>query len=794
MGGIESARSAAGYGALGTEYGMEAAGLGGLYERMATSPDALKAYMSPYTQNVTEIAKAQAIEDAKRANLGANLGAVRQGTYGGARQALAQSQREAGLTKQLSDIQTRGLESAYDRAIQSQQFGVGTELQGLQAAMQGSQIGLQGVGAAQAGFGLAGQQGQALANIGQGQQASDLSRMQFQQELAGLPQAQQQRIIDQSIQNYALSQEAPFQRLSGFSGLLRGYATPTTTTEQYGGTPNTLQTLGALGTAAGGVGTLMGAGKKAGGVIKLAEGGGITDKDALESFAERSSIPQLQQSMQSGSLPKYIGMPILENEVAKAERMKMNQMLMAQGQQQGRPSISDEIVAKANQLQGITDVATGAGGGIVAFAGGDLVRHGNYMSRAELKNYLDLLRKRGVDPKTIEAIKNQKYGLARTALSKLPKTGLAGIVGIPGMLATDALMSTDTGVGDEADIMFSGIEPGAGGPRTAGSALEAGQQLLGALIPSGPGAETRAAQAEIDAQQEAQNAPPVSPTYPDESQRGIVPGPTAAKPGAGKGKPKDEISAALDGITSVGQDAGGAPQQSLKDFADQYLKERGEYAGEDVLSNKLKERAEKGSSFFDRLSSGSTQIGLAGSALRDPSRYGEYMQQAAGLRQAESKAKDERETDYLKALDRERQNRITAFDKSEQRMSDKDKQSAQFKHERQLNDARLAIQKLDVGARIQANKLSAASAKLASARKQYETSREYYTDTEFKIRNLAQKQTEEINSTIFDEEKKAEELQAVRLQLALEIDKLYTQKMADMYPGMGLKNVTPKAG
>jgi hypothetical protein len=135
-------------------------GLGGLYERMATSPDALKAYMSPYTQNVTEIAKAQAIEDAKRAQLGANLGAVRQGTYGGARQALAQSQREAGLTKQLSDIQTRGLESAYDRAIQSQQFGVGTELQGLQAAMQGSQIGLQGVGAAQAGFGLAGQQGQ----------------------------------------------------------------------------------------------------------------------------------------------------------------------------------------------------------------------------------------------------------------------------------------------------------------------------------------------------------------------------------------------------------------------------------------------------------------------------------------------------------------------------------------------------------------------------------------------------------------------------------------------------------
>jgi hypothetical protein len=798
-GGLESVVPAYGYGQQAQQSGLYGQGIGFSYGQMATDPRAVQAYMSPYQQGVTDIAKAQAIEDAKKSQLGANLGAVRQGTYGGARQSLVQAQREAALQKQLSDIQTQGLQSAYDQAVKAQQFGVTSGIQGAQAGIQGAQAGLQGVGAAQAGYGMAGQLGQGLTGLGQARQGADLARLGFQGQMGDVQQQRQQDIINQQVQNFALAQEMPFQRLSGYNALLRGYATPTSTVSQYQAAPNTLQTLGALGTAAGGFGTLMGGGKKAGGAIKLAEGGGITDTDALESFAERASIPQLQQSMQSGELKgkEYIGAPILQNKIVNEERMKAAQAAMAGGQQQGSGSILDGLLANADQLQGITDIVEpieAAGGGVVAFAGGDLVRHGNYMSRAELKNYLDLLRKRGVDPKTIEAIKKQKYGLARTALSKLPKTGLAGIVGIPGMLATDALMSTDTGVGDEADIMFSGIEPGAGGPRTAGSALEAGQQLLGALIPSGPGAETRAAQAEIDAQQEAQNAPPVSPTYPDESQRGIVPGPTAAKPGADKGKPKDEISAALDGITSVGQDAGGAPQQSLKDFADQYLKDRTAYAGEDVLSNKLKERAEKESSFFDRLSSGSTQIGLAGSALRDPSRYGEYMQQAAGLRQAESKAKDERETDYLKALDRERQNRITAFDKSEQRMSDKDKQSAQFKHERQLNDARLAIQKLDVGARIQANKLSAAAAKLASARKQYETSREYYTDTEFKIRNLAQKQTEEINSTIFDEEKKAEELQAVRLQLALEIDKLYTQKMGDMYPGMGLKNVTPKAG
>jgi hypothetical protein len=43
-------------------------------------------------------------------------------------------------------------------------------------------------------------------------------------------------------------------------------------------------------------------------------------------------------------------------------------------------------------------------------------------------------------------------------------------------------------------------------------------------------------------------------------------------------------------------------------------------------------------------------------------------------------------------MDRERQNRISAFDKAEQRMSDKDKQSAQFKHEKAMNNARISVQ------------------------------------------------------------------------------------------------------
>jgi hypothetical protein len=177
-------------------------------------------------QNVVEIQKQQAIEDAQRAQLGANLGAARQGTYGGARQTLAQTQREAGLNKQLSDIQAQGLQSAFDQAQRSQQFGVTSGLQGLQAGISGAQTGIQGAGmglqgvqGAQAGYGLVGRMGEQAANIGSQQQQADLSRLGFQGQMGEQQQQQQQQIINQSIQDYALSQEMPMQRLAGYNAL-----------------------------------------------------------------------------------------------------------------------------------------------------------------------------------------------------------------------------------------------------------------------------------------------------------------------------------------------------------------------------------------------------------------------------------------------------------------------------------------------------------------------------------------------------------------------------------------------
>jgi hypothetical protein len=89
--------------------------------------------------------------------------------------------------------------------------------------------------------------------------------------------------------------------------------------------------------------------------------------------------------MQSGQLKgkEYIGAPILQNKVVDAERAKMAQTMMAANQQQGGNSILSGLMTKADQLQGITDIAepvqpvTAAGGGVVAFEQGGPIRFQN---------------------------------------------------------------------------------------------------------------------------------------------------------------------------------------------------------------------------------------------------------------------------------------------------------------------------------------------------------------------------------------------------------------------------------
>jgi len=92
--------------------------------------------------------------------------------------------------------------------------------------------------------------------------------------------------------------------------------------------------------------------------------------------AQKLSVQQLHQAVQSGSLPAYIGVPLIQ------DKMKQQQMAVAPAPQQ--PPIAQQIMQSAQAPQqmppqGVPALQSNlptehmAGGGIIAFAGGDLV-------------------------------------------------------------------------------------------------------------------------------------------------------------------------------------------------------------------------------------------------------------------------------------------------------------------------------------------------------------------------------------------------------------------------------------
>ncbi len=100
------------------------------------APGTIQQYMSPYQQAVTDIEKREATRasEMQRPTMGAE--AARAGAVGGTRSALLEAERQRNLGQQLSDIQTRGSQAAFQQAregfeadraarLQQAQFGLG---------------------------------------------------------------------------------------------------------------------------------------------------------------------------------------------------------------------------------------------------------------------------------------------------------------------------------------------------------------------------------------------------------------------------------------------------------------------------------------------------------------------------------------------------------------------------------------------------------------------------------------------------------------------------------------------
>jgi len=290
----------AGYGAGAAGLAPRAAGLGGMYERMATTPGEYQKYMSPYMQNVVARQQEDATTQAKIMEQGRKAAAARAGAFGGSRRIIEQAEADKALGSQLGNIQAQGLQKAFDQAQQNinqraqlesqglgqagQLYGVGiqgaqTGLQGLQQqlagteqGMRGAGMGLQGVQTGLGGYGLMGQMGGQLADI-TGRRFGQLRDVsEFQYGMGERQRQLEQQRINQMIQNYAMAQERPMTNLQMMNALLRGYAVPGTTTTQYQAPAPLGGQLAGLGTAAAGISGLMGRGAKAGGLMDAGDG------------------------------------------------------------------------------------------------------------------------------------------------------------------------------------------------------------------------------------------------------------------------------------------------------------------------------------------------------------------------------------------------------------------------------------------------------------------------------------------------------------------------------------------
>jgi hypothetical protein len=354
-------------------------------------------------QNIQATGTQQAFQDAQRQQqFGANLGLQGlQAGYGG-----------LGLGMQGAGVGLSGLGTAL-QGQQGRMQGLGQAGQFLGQGIQGAQAGLQGVGAQQAagqlglqgtaqgiqgtqaglqgvqgaigagqyglqGFGQATQSGQALANIG-GQELAGLQSIYgLQSQLGGQQQQLEQQKVNQAIQNYAMQQQYPMQQLAAMSGLLRGLPLQSATTQSYQAAPSAVSQLSGLGLTGAAAYGMM---KKEGGIIKsYAEGGAV---EGTEDFAnggitrdvllnpDKYSAQMIDRSTKNGVIDDIVGLAALQQKNQEAKD-RQAAAAMAQGKP---PTVKDQIIAEAKQLQGIDTAQSNlpteyAGGGIVAFSNG----------------------------------------------------------------------------------------------------------------------------------------------------------------------------------------------------------------------------------------------------------------------------------------------------------------------------------------------------------------------------------------------------------------------------------------
>jgi hypothetical protein len=239
---------------LATQAGLGALGAGagftpGQFTGGTFGQEYAQQYMSPYMQSVVEMQQRDAQRQADIAATQRGAQAVQAGAYGGGRQAIMDAEAARNLALQKGDIQSAGLQSAYQQAQQQFNADMGRSLQaqqlGEQSRQYGAGLGLQGLQTALQGAGTLGQ-------LGQQQFGQQYDITGLQAGFGGQQQQQVQNVLDIGYQNFMNEQMYPMRQAAFYSDITRGIPLSQTYSQTSAPAPSMLSQV--AGTALAGYG------------------------------------------------------------------------------------------------------------------------------------------------------------------------------------------------------------------------------------------------------------------------------------------------------------------------------------------------------------------------------------------------------------------------------------------------------------------------------------------------------------------------------------------------------------
>jgi hypothetical protein len=306
----------------------EASGLASLAGRRATDygefQTGVQQYMNPYMQGVVDIERREAQRVADRQSAALSGQAVKQNAFGGSGAALQQRALRLDTAERLGDIQTQGLNRAYEGAVGQYNQGI---TGGLAAASQ-------------------------LGGLGQQQFGQEMDITKGLGTSGDVQRQREQALLDVGYGDYLTAQKYPYEQLAFQQGLVSGvpYSTTARTSEisqpgkqvsqlvETKEQPNQASQL--LGT---GLAVYGATGDKAkGGEIKRYAVGGITSLNQ----PEMASAVQGMDDQQVGNTAAMPGLPGL---TAGGEMERRRDLRMAAEGQQA-PASMTKITSVLSQM------------------------------------------------------------------------------------------------------------------------------------------------------------------------------------------------------------------------------------------------------------------------------------------------------------------------------------------------------------------------------------------------------------------------------------------------------------